>query len=610
MLEKSHKKEEILLSILEFLKRNGYKECFEKLQEKTNFKHIEQNNIQLEKLITSDNIMELISYIKSNIQITNEEKMYFIKLLKIKYYIKLVLNNCINGKNQKDSLDYLRTEITPLLNEDSTELINSLTYILFIKEESILNEYIKNFLLSYTDNNFIINQICKKNITPLEYIYDNYKNTKNNINLYFNNYSTLTIQDNCFTPFKSSEIWFLEISKNKNYICAAFANSNISIFNIKKEIKENKIEIKIKLYITFSGNEQNKRDEITALTFSNDEKYILVGLSNFKLKIFDILNGEKIKEYQNIHKDKITSIIPLPNSNSKFFTGCIDKKIKILDISNITNINNKDKEEYVELGTFCRIRQICYSEILNYIIIISASNTEIIIYNLIAKKIEYKIITSEGSQNIYGNISKKDKGKYFIYSITNNNNKSKIILYNLTTKLVEEKYLGFSQKYMIIKCCFGGTEDKFILSGSEDYSVYVWIRGMGESPKYKFQGHFGIVNTIDMWENDFIISGSDDKTLKVWYGGNRNLEIQFEKNKENKFVIKESTIDKEFLEAMNDGNDNSDNNIFSLPLSQRIFFGNDIENNRMDIDDGQEDEQIEENENEFEEDDNSNNDNW
>ena len=88
------------------------------------------------------------------------------------------------------------------------------------------------------------------------------------------------------------------------------------------------------------------------------------------------------------------------------------------------------------------------------------------------------------------------------------------------------------------------------------------------------------------------------------------MEIQFEKNKENKFVIKESTIDKEFLEAMNDGNDNSDNNIFSLPLSQRIFFGNDIENNRMDIDDGQEDEQIEENENEFEEDDNSNNDNW
>ena len=166
MLDQSHKKEEILLSILDYLKRNGYKQSFEKLYHKTNYKYIEQNNKKVEDLIKSDKISELITYIKNNIQIQNEEKFYYIKILKIKHYIKLVLNNCINHLEQKDSLDYLRTEITPLLNQDmtSTELINSLTYILFIKDESILKDYIQNFLLSYNDDNFIINQICKKNI--------------------------------------------------------------------------------------------------------------------------------------------------------------------------------------------------------------------------------------------------------------------------------------------------------------------------------------------------------------------------------------------------------------------------------------------------------------
>ena len=598
MLDKSHKKEEILLSVLEFLERNGYKESFEKLNQKTNYKYTEQNTNKIIDLIKSDKIPELIIYINNNINIPNEEKIHWIKILKIKYYIKLVLNNFNNHLKQKDSLNYLRKEITPLLNQD-TELLNSLTYILFIKDEAMLKQYIENYLLSYTDDNFIIDQICKKRIITLETVFDFYQNSLKNVNINFDNYSIININDNCLPPFKPSEIWFLEVSKNKNYICAGFSNSNISIFNIKKENKENKNKIIIKLFITFSANEQNKRDEITAINFSNDEKYILVGLSNYRLKIFNISNGQKIKEYQNIHTNKITSIIPFPNSNSKFITSSIDKKINILDISNIANIQNKD--EYSELGIFCRIKQLCYSELLNYIIIISASNTEIIIYNIFTKKIESKIITSEGSQNVYANISKKDKGKYLIYYSSPPNQKSKIILYNLSTKLVEEKYTGFSQKYMIIKCCFSGPDDKFILSGSEDFIIYLWERGLGENPKYKFKGHFGIVNTIDMWGNDFIISGSDDKNIKIWFNKSENLEIIFEKNKENKCVIKENEIDKKFLEAMNEDNDNSEDMIM-FP-GRNLYLRNNLDNVEMEVENDQDDDQNEENEIEYEEDD-------
>ena len=557
MMDKTHKKDEIILSILEFLERNGYKQSFERLQQKINIKYPEQNNKIIENLIISNKIPELITYITNNTFITNEEKLDYIKLLKIKYYIKLVSKNCINHVEQKDSLDYLRTKITPLLNQDlkSNELLNSLTYILFIKDQFILEQYIKNFLLSYADNDFIINKICKKNITPLEQIYNNYNQTIHNANLCFDDYLVLDINYNCLPPFKPSEVWFIEISKNKNYICAGFSNANISIFKIHKENKNNKDEITITLDITFSGNEENKRDEITAINFSNDEKYILVGLSNFKLIIFDITNGQKIKEYKDIHTNKITSIIPFPNSNNnnKYIISSIDKKINILDISNITkDINNNN--EINELGKFCRIRQICFSELLNYLIIVSASNTQITIYNIINKKIEFKIITSEVSQNVYINTSKTDKGKYLIYSTSTIGKQSRIILYNLTTKLIEEKFYGFFQKYMIIKCCFCGIGDKYILSGSEDYTIYIWERGYSSMPKYKFQGHFGIVNTVDMWGNDFIISGSDDKSIKIWYSKNENLSIKYEKNKENKYVQKENKIDKEFLDAMNDEN--------------------------------------------------------
>lgn len=562
MLDKKQKKEDILFSILDFLERNGYEQSFQKLKEKIDCKYIEKNKEIVEGLLKENKIKDLIIFIDKNMKISNEEKLYYIKLLKIKYYIELVTKNCSSGNEQKESLEYLRKDITPVLNQDSrnAQLLNSLTYILFIKDKNKLNEYINNNLYSYEDNTFIISQICKRNVISLETIYDNYiKLNKETIS--FDNNSLLTINDNCLTPFKSNEVWFIEISKNKNYICAGFSNANISVFNIKKD--KNK-EINIYLNLTFSGNESNKKDELTAMCLSNDEKYILAGLGSFKVIVFDIINGQKIKEFKNLHNSGITSIISMPNSNSKFLTSSIDKRILMLDISNNDN-------SVVEIGKFCRMRQILFSELYNYIIILSGSKNEISCYNLSTNKIELIILTNEPI--VYGNISKSDKGKYLIYNTSKD--KPKINLYNLEKRTIDEKFSGHTQKLMIIKCCFGGDKDQLILSGSEDYTVYVWERGYSILPKYRFKDHFGIVNGAEIWNNDFIISISDDKSIKIWFTKNKNVkDIKYIKSNKNNFVQKEVDIDTDFFKAMNEpinfdlDNENDNDNDMQIEYEQ------------------------------------------
>ena len=563
MLNNAHKKEEILLSILEFLERNGYKETFEKLKKKTGCEYIEKNQKIVEELINVNKINDLIIYIDTNMKISNEEKIYYIKMLKIKKYIELVTDNCLRGAEQINSLNYLRTEIAPLLNQDfkNSELLNALTYILFLKDKNKLKEYIENFLFSYKDNSFIIEQICKRNIISLETIYDTFNRSSKEAIIY-ENIITLTIKDNTLSPFKPNEIWFVEISRNKNYIGVGFSNANLSIFDIKKDKTK---EININLNLSFSANEQNKKDEITALCFSNDEKYILVCLSSFKIVVFDIQNGQKVKEFNNLHTSEITSIITMPNSNNKFLTSSIDKKIIMVDISNNENPG-------VEVGRFCRTRQILFSECNNYIIIISASKNEIICYNLSSNKIEYKINT-ENEAIVYGSISKTDKGKYLIYNISKE--KPKILLYNLVQKKVDEKFTGHTQKLMIIKCSFGGDKDQFILSGSEDYTVYVWERGYSSLPKYRFNGHLGIVNGAEMWNNEFFLSVSDDKTIKIWYNKNDKVKnIKYIKSNKNNFVNKEIDIDTEFLNVMNEpinddvDDDNENNNEMQIEEDQ------------------------------------------
>ena len=585
MLDKKQKKEDILFSILDFLERNGYKQSFQKLKEKVDCQYIEKNKEIVEGLLKENKIIDLIIFIDKNVKISNEEKLYYIKLLKIKYYIDLVNKNCSNGNEQKESLEYLRKEITPVLNQDlkKSELLNLLTNILFIKDKNKLKEYIDIYLKEYEDNSFIISQICKRNIISLETIYDNYiKLNKETIS--FDNYTSLTINDNCLTPFKSNEVWFIEISKNKNYICVGFSNANISVFNIKKD--KNK-EISIYLNLTFSGNESNKKDELTAICLSNDEKYILASLGSFKVIIFDILNGQKIKEFKNLHNSGITSIIPMPNSNSKFLTSSIDRRILMLDISNNDN-------SVVEIGKFSRMRQILFSEYYNYIIILSGSKNEISCYNLSTNKIEIIIVINEPI--VYGNISKSDKGKYLIYNVSKD--KPKISLYNIEKRTVEEKFSGHTQKLMIIKCCFGGDKDQLILSGSEDYTVYVWERGYSMLPKYKFKAHFGIVNGAEIWNNDFIISISDDKiisisddkSIKIWFSKNKNVkDIKYIKSNKNNFVMKEVDIDTDFFKAMNEPINNDLDNENENDNDMQIEYEPNDENEEENIEENDDD---------------------
>ena len=543
-MEQFTKNNDLLLSVLEFLDRNGYKQSFEKLQKKTGI-YYNDNDIKIIKdLLHSRKIDELIIFIRNNSKINNEEKMEYIKILKIKKYIYLIIRNCYDRIDQKDSLYYLRTEITPMINntiDKNKNLLNLLTNILFYKDMNLLTDYIKKNLKIYSDDSYIISKLSQNKIIPIEKLYDIYHNYSENMKeISFEKYNVITIKDLCFNSFKTSEIWFLEISKNKKYIALGFSNCNISLISVI--YKNNKINLN--LYLTFSSNENSKKGEITSLNFSNDEKYLLVSLTS-SIKIFNVLNGEKIKEYNNLHNSIITSCLYISNSNTKFISGSIDKKLLLIDI-------NTNEPPYLEIGKFCRIKQLLYSEFNNLIVIIPGSLNDIICYDLSKNKISYKIEIKK--EIVYSNISKNDKGKYILINISKSD--PKISLYNLVNTKIEGNYYGHTQRTMIIKCSFAGDKDQYIISGSEDSNVYLWDRNIPGRPKYIFKEHLGIVNSVELLFNDVLLSVSDDKSLKIWISKNDEndniREIIFNKNEKNILKIVENNFEKEFFEKMNE----------------------------------------------------------
>ena len=545
-INKNEKNDDLLLIVLEFLERNGYKQSFEKLQQKAGINYHDNEKKVIEDLLRTRKIDELILYIRNSTQINTEEKLKFIKILKIKKYIEIILQNCSDRIDQKDSLYYLRTEISPLINTNEPDdeiLINHLTIILFIKDMNLLTKYIKNNLEIYSDEKHIISQLSKNKILQLEQLYEIYdKITKNKKEINFEKYDVVTLTDLCIKPYKTSEIWFLEFSKNKKYMVLGFANANISLFSINYE--NNKININ--LYLSFSASENSKKEEITSLSFSNDEKNLLVSLNSNVIKIFNITNGEKIKEYSNLHTLLITSCIYIPNSSTKFFSGSIDRKLLLTDI-------NSDKVPFMDIGKFIRIKQVLFSEVLNLIIVIPYSISDIMCYDFQRNKMSFRIEFKE--EIVYSNISKSDKGKFILINVSKTF--ARILLYNLEKTKIEDKYFGHSQNTMIIKCTFAGNSDEYIISGSEDGCVYFWERNAPGKFKYCFKGHWGVVNSVELIYDDVIFSASDDKSLKIWtpkcdlYFMDDKKEIVYKKNEVNVFKEKQNNFEKEFFEIMN-----------------------------------------------------------
>ena len=547
---KLNKNEDLLLIVLEFLDRNGYKQSFEKLQQKTGVNYQDNEVRIIEDLFNTRKIDELIFYINNSTKISSEEKLKIIKLLKIKKYIELILKNCSDRIDQKDSLYYLRTEISPLINTNNPlDKINLgyLTSLLFIKDMNFLTNYIKSNLGTYSDDSQIISILNKNKLIHLESIYDmNDKLSNNNRDIDFKKYDVITLTDLCFKPYKTAEIWFLEFSKNKKYLVLGFSNCNISLFTVKNN--QNNNSIIINLYLTFSVNDNSKKGEITSVCFSNDEKYLLVSLSTNIIKLYNILNGEKIKEYSNLHNSLITSCIFIPNSNTMFLSGSIDRKLLVIDI-------NSDKIPFLDIGKFVRIKQILFSESLNLIIVIPYSISDIMVYDFQKNKMSFRVELNE--EIVYSNISKSDKGKYILINISKSF--PKILLYNLKNTKTEDKYYGHSQKTMIIKCTFAGNKDQYIISGSEDGCVYLWDRNIPGKNIYCFKGHFGCVNSVELVFDDVIFSGSDDKSLKIWipkyetYYEEIKKEIIYSKNENNSFKEKkQNDFEKEFFEKMNE----------------------------------------------------------
>ncbi|KAL9229492.1 hypothetical protein vseg_004954 [Gypsophila vaccaria] len=297
------------------------------------------------------------------------------------------------------------------------------------------------------------------------------------------------------------EVWFLQFSHKGRYLASASSDQSAIIW----EVVSGEIVLKHRLY----GHQKS----VSQISWSPDDQQLLTCGIEETARRWDVLSGECLQVYEK-GGFPVVSCAWAPDGQS-VFTGFSDKSICMWDL------NGKE----VECWKGQRTLKISDLEVTRdgKQIISMCTERAIMLFNRETNTEKFieeaKIITS---------FSLSNDSKSLLVNLIN----QEIHLWTIDgdVKLLT-KYKGHKRSRFMVRSCFGGLEQSFIASGSEDSQVYIWHRHSGQLVE-TLPGHSGAVNCVS-WNPvnpHMLASASDDRTIRIWGLNEMNIRQGFTQN--------------------------------------------------------------------------------
>eukprot|EP01135_Chromosphaera_perkinsii_P001218 Nk52_evm17s162 gene=Nk52_evmTU17s162 len=294
----------------------------------------------------------------------------------------------------------------------------------------------------------------------------------------------------------SDEVWCIKFSNNGKMLASSSKDGTVKIWNMES----------MKCMKTLQGDS----GEVSFVAWSPDDALLLSCGGDGSLKIWDVSTGRCVKTISN-HK---------PNSGScncawfpdgdAIVSGGLDKRVFVYDRSgNVT-------KQFVS-GPVTSI--VVSNDGKNIITIGQERNISIFDLETEAKIKEIKECEPITSLTL------SSDGKKILVNVKD----QAIHVWDLETFQLVRAYHGQKQGRFVIRSCFGGVNESFIASGSEDCKVYIWNE-KDSTPIDCLIGHTQTVNCVSWSPADphMLASASDDHTIRIWRSqyavGNKKVE--------------------------------------------------------------------------------------
>ncbi|KAJ9560120.1 hypothetical protein OSB04_005280 [Centaurea solstitialis] len=285
------------------------------------------------------------------------------------------------------------------------------------------------------------------------------------------------------------EVWFLQFSHNGKFLASSSSDKSAIVWEVNLD---GRLSLKHRLL--------GHKKPISCVSWSpNDDRILTCGVEDV-VRRWDVASGECVAVYQ---KDDLgmVSCCWSPDGD-RVFSGATDKSVVMWDL------DGNELESWPSEKTL-RISDLQVTGDGKFIVSV-CQETTIVIFDRSPLGTERLI---KETHNIVSFTLSEDK-KFLLVSLVN----QEIHLWSIDGEIrLVAKYKGHKVSRFVVRACFGGLDQAFVASGSEDSRVYVWHRETGELLE-TLAGHSGAVNCTS-WNPvnpHMLASASDDRTIRIW----------------------------------------------------------------------------------------------
>ncbi|XP_058762024.1 WD repeat-containing protein 26 homolog isoform X1 [Vicia villosa] len=294
----------------------------------------------------------------------------------------------------------------------------------------------------------------------------------------------------------NDEVWFVQFSHDGKYLATASKDRTAIIWEVATD---GGLSMKHRLI--------GHQNPVSSVSWSPNGQELLTCGEEEAVRRWDVITGECLQVYEK-NGSGFISCAWFP-CGKYVLSGLSDKSICMWEL---------DGTE-VECWTGQKTLKISDLEITGdgeHLLSICKENT-IMFFN---KETKHERFIEE--DQVITSFSLSKDSRFLLVSLLN----QEIHLWNIEgdPKLVS-KYKSHKRSRFIIRSCFGGHEQSFIASGSEDSQVYIWHRSSGDLVD-ALPGHSGAVNCVS-WNPanpHMLASASDDRTVRIW--GLKRLDVK------------------------------------------------------------------------------------
>ncbi|KAK4451888.1 WD40-repeat-containing domain protein [Podospora aff. communis PSN243] len=284
----------------------------------------------------------------------------------------------------------------------------------------------------------------------------------------------------------SGELWQVRFSHDGTRLASCGMDSYIIIWSVP--------DFDVLHKITAHNN-----SEVCNLAWSPDDKMIVTCGKDFYAKIWNTETGALINTLERFH-EPVSSCVWAADCQS-FITGSFDKE------KSLCQWNLEGNRLYTWTKKH-RTEDLAVSPDGHWLVAMDERNW-LHVYNFVTRELEYEWDLKVRPTSI----SISQDSRFLLVNKTD----GEAQLIDITTRDAIQKYRGHSGGDYTIRSGFGGANESFVISGSDDGLVCIWHKSTG-IPVHRLEAHHPRCNAVSWNPVDpcMFATCGDDHKIKIW----------------------------------------------------------------------------------------------